>query len=289
MDVDIVESSAMNPPAEPIVKEKISKKGIKRDTATENSESENEKLNTCQAKKSKSTLSASKSEIIAYKATIEEQNRIILSLQEQITAITDRLEKLETNIPKTVQPGPKTFAELFTPKRNDEDVILLSRMQKERNETARIEKNVIIAGLSMHGSTKEEIDSNDKSEVTKVLTKLGANFAEIKRISRITNTQQQTQQTPKLILVEFHEIAKKEEVCKKAHTLRTAGDDFKGIYVNEDKTKSQRKLEKELREERNRRNSELEVDAESGRHLGTHNNRKFSWGIRFSELRRIFV
>ena len=73
MDVDIVESSAMNPPAEPIVKEKISKKGIKRDTATENSESENEKLNTFQAKKLKSTLSASKAEIIAYKATIEEQ------------------------------------------------------------------------------------------------------------------------------------------------------------------------------------------------------------------------
>ena len=92
----------MKPPAEPIVKEKSSKKGVKRDTATENSESESEKLNNCQAKKSKSSLSASKAEIIAYKATIEEQNRIIRSLQENIAAITDRLEKLETNIAKTV-------------------------------------------------------------------------------------------------------------------------------------------------------------------------------------------
>ena len=76
MDVDIVEFSAMNPPAEPIVKEKNSKKGIKRDTA-ENSESENEKLNACQAKKSKSTLSASKTEIVAYKATIEEPHHTV--------------------------------------------------------------------------------------------------------------------------------------------------------------------------------------------------------------------
>ena len=296
MIVDPVESSPMNPPAASIEKETKSKRGVKRDTANENSDSENEKLTTCETKKSRSTGSASKAEINAYKATIEEQNRTILeqnrtitNLIEQITSIIGRLNKLEANAPKTAQTGQKTFADLFTPKRNDEDVLLLSRIQKERNESARIEKNVIITGLSMHGSNKEEIDSNDKGEVTKVLTKLGAKISDIKRTSRITNTQQQEQQTPKLILVEFNEITKKEEVCKKAHTLRKAGDEFKGIYVNEDKTESQRKLEKELREERNRRNNELEVDADSGRHLGTHNNRKFSWGIRSSELRRIFI
>ena len=64
----------------------------------------------------------------------------------------------------------------------------------------------------MHGSNKEEIDSNDKGEVTKVLTKLGAKIYDIKRIIRITNTEQQEQQTTKLILVELNEIAKKEEV-----------------------------------------------------------------------------
>ena len=65
--------------------------------------------------------------------------------------------------------------------------------------------------------------------------------------------------------------------------------DFQNVYINRDKTRSERLLDKELRVERSKRNATLEEQDEEGRHLGSYNGKKFYWGIRFGELRRIFV
>ncbi len=52
---------------------------------------------------------------------------------------------------------------------------------------------------------------------------------------------------------------------------------FTGIYVNEDRTRAQREMDKALRDERNRRNADL--DQSSGRPTGTHDQLKFTWAI----------
>ncbi len=64
-------------------------------------------------------------------------------------------------------------------------------------------------------------------------------------------------------------------------------DEYKGVYVNKDKTKVERLAEKELRIERNSLNDKLPY-VDKGRHYGLQDERKFYWGIRFGELRKIF-
>ena len=73
----------------------------------------------------------------------------------------------------------------------------------------------------------------------------------VKQIRRIQNSDK----TPgKKILVTFHEPETKQEACQLAYKLRKAGHRFANIYLNEE---IQRVIDKELRDERTRRNNEL--------------------------------
>jgi hypothetical protein len=60
------------------------------------------------------------------------------------------------------------------------------------------------------------------------------------------------------------------------------------VYINKDMTRAERMAEKELRDERNKRNGELTEQDTNGRPRGTFNGKKFYWGVRFGELRKIF-
>ena len=79
----------------------------------------------------------------------------------------------------------------------------------------------------------------------------------------------------------------KEIICRNARKLRE-GNDFVNIYINEDKTKSQSLIDKELRDERNKRNNMLQ---DLGRHLGDkeYGTGKYYWTIRSGALKKILV
>ena len=80
----------------------------------------------------------------------------------------------------------------------------------------------------------------------------------------------------------------KEIICRNARKLRE-GNDFVNIYINEDKTKSQSLIDKELRDERNKRNNMLQDLG--GRHLGDTEDGtgKYYWAIRSGALKKILV
>ena len=81
-----------------------------------------------------------------------------------------------------------------------------------------------------------------------------------------------------------------ELICKNAKKLRDKGKDFVDIYINEDRTKSQRFIDKEQRDERNKRNNKLPVV--DGRHQGEAEDgsgKYYYWAIRSGELKKILV
>ena len=99
------------------------------------------------------------------------------------------------------------------------------------------------------------------------------------------------------MVVTIFEHEFKTDLCKKACKLRTLGNDFLNIYVNEDRTKNQRIIDKALRDERNKRNNAFELQTcpantnESTRRLGNDadNGKMYYWAIRHDALKKIFI
>jgi hypothetical protein len=75
---------------------------------------------------------------------------------------------------------------------------------------------------------------------------------------------------------------------KGAKNLRD-NDSYKGVYVNRDMTRTERIIQKQLRDDRNKRNNEDLKETGKGKWpRGTHGGKLFHWGIRDGEVRRIF-
>jgi len=124
-----------------------------------------------------------------------------------------------------------------------------------------------------------------------MLKAIGAENCAIKRTNRLAKANSSAQQSRPLI-VELNERNDKLLVCANASKLRTFSN-LNKVFINEDKKVAQRVEEKKLREERDARNEALtEIDSE-GRHFGRFTDsakveHKFFWGIRGSELKRIY-
>ena len=200
--------------------------------------------------------------------------------------------KNQLNQPQTRDSGPlwsNFFNSATTPNsKNDQGVLLIAQLNKENKEKCQIEKNAILSGFPKEGADNEAIALNDKDKVTKVLNALGtgAGIDDVKRISRISSA---SNQDLKLIKIEFKTTETKSLVCKSAHKLRSS-QSFNNIYLNEDKTKAERMLDKKLRDERNTRNLGFTDLDENGRPCATHTNgRKFYWGVRSGVLDRVYT
>ena len=157
---------------------------------------------------------------------------------------------------------------------------------KELNESERIENNVIISNLTKVGANETEIQTNDTASVNRIMTILDINQEKIKKISRI-----KTQNTnANLILVEFKEKEYQTTALRNWNDVKNV-EEFKNLFINKDKTKAERLAESKLRAERNKRNQELPDKDEQGRPISAgegNQNRKFYWGIRFGELKKIY-
>ncbi len=91
--------------------------------------------------------------------------------------------------------------------------------------------------------------------------------------------------------ITFNNIEEKQNALKNAKLLKdTKG--MKNVYINSDKTQSERLLVRNLRLEKNGRNQQLQQSEGRLRYGikedGPNKGKKFYWGIRWGELREIY-
>ena len=143
---------------------------------------------------------------------------------------------------------------------------------------------MIISGINKVGTNADEINVNDLEMVDEVLQKLKVSRDNVTKQSRLETGNSNSN----LIVVEFKETQYLNRALMHSSSLKEQ-DKFKQVYINRDKTRDERKYERLLRQERNKRNSDLTVKDEQGRPYGLHNDKKFYWGIRYDELNRIYI
>lgn len=176
-------------------------------------------------------------------------------------------------------------------RQSDQAQALMASVNKEITEKARIENNIIVSGVGIGVDDDEDIRKVDA--VLKVLKVDRNRVRRQRRIKSSDNSERRSRGELDMIVLELKDEEAKLTALRNARNLRDT-EDLKKVYVNPDKTPSERALERELRAERNRRNEKLSEVSE-GRHRygvkpsGHHRaGKKFYWGIRWNELREIY-
>jgi hypothetical protein len=194
-------------------------------------------------------------------------NDEIGSLRKTNKELNERVSKLETSNASDggTTPGQPLFSSLFT-----------------------TEQNIIVSGIpEAPNGSEEEKAAHDKTSVEALLTALGTRLTDMKSHKRIKTNYEK----PNLILIEFHRFDSADMVAEplsNAKKLRT-NETFKGVYINRDMTKAERIIEKRLRDESNRKNEEdLRETGDGEGPCRLYQGRRFHWGIRLGEVRRIF-
>ena len=207
----------------------------------------------------------------------EEQERKIIDLENELK---------KTNVEGAVPNQNALFTSFFNNKTSEKEAIMLNKVRKELNESERIENNVIISNLKKVGANETEIQTNDTASVNKIMSILDINQDKIRKITRI-----KTQNTnANLILVEFKEKEYQTTALRNWNDVKSE-EEFNNLFINKDKTKAERMADSKLRAERNKRNEELPEKDAQGRPISASEgsqNRKFYWGIRFGELKKIY-
>lgn len=144
----------------------------------------------------------------------------------------------------------------------------------------------MISGVLATGTEPADIASNDNTQIDKILKKLGSSVS-----ARTFRTKTTDPKHSKLI-VELNDANTRTDVFANAHSLRAAGAEFNGIFVNEDRTKLQRQIYFKLRQKCKQLNSDLIDQTTEGKHYdlfdnGANQGNKFVWAIRDSALKRV--
>jgi hypothetical protein len=189
-----------------------------------------------------------------------------------------RDEKIAELIKKAAAPANAWF------KKPEAEIYFLAKVRQEQSESERIKRNVIISGIPETGNDENEKLTNDNGRVEEVLNAVGLSRNTVQRQVRLRSPMNPN---AKLILVEFTEVEHRDTALKRSGVLKT-NQSFKDVYLNQDMTKAERVAERDLRKERNELNASLPDKDGVGRQRGEHNGRKFYWGIRSGELRRIY-
>lgn len=142
--------------------------------------------------------------------------------------------------------------------------------QKERERRSR---NVIVFGIKQ--SEKEDLSDkmeDDKQAIASILDELKFDKQKVVHMRRFRQKDDPNYIPP--ILLQLDCERSKIEALSASKNLR-GQDKFKNIYIKPDLTEAERKLDKQLRQQRNEKN---EYEKQSGQ--------PFRWGIRGYGLRR---
>jgi len=220
-------------------------------------------------------------------AKVKQQSNEIKELQQKVSNLEQK-QKAETEAPVL-----QTWSMMVSGKKQSEQQqVLIASVNKELREKERIENNVIISGIGAGNS-----DDQDLAKVDEVLQALkldrGIHVKSQRRIK--TNRTTRAGNPIDMIVVEFKDETAKNTALRGAKTLST-NESLKKVYINPDKTPSERVLEVTLRTARDEKNKSLThvKDGTEGRHRygilpagHPKADKKYYWGIRWNELRQI--
>ena len=129
-------------------------------------------------------------------------------------------------------------------RQSDQAQALMASVNKEITEKARIENNIIVSGVGIGVDDDEDIRKVDA--VLKVLKVDRNRVRRQRRIKSSDNSERRSRGDLDMIVVEFKDEQAKLTALRNARNLRDT-EDLKRVYVNPDKTPSERALERELR------------------------------------------
>lgn len=224
--------------------------------------------------------------------TLKKMHKYVMALVSIVKAQKDQIKEMATEIadlkanPVTNNAAPAlSWASVISnSKKPESTMVMIANVRKELSETERIQNNVVISGAGY-----SESEDTDKERVNEVLEVLNLDRDQVKYQRRIKSANGSRLDK---IVVTFKETKFKQQAISKSKDLKDRTG-FEQVYVNPDKTQCERVHERNLREERNRRNQELKGGTE-GRHRygikssGQYEGKKFYWGIRWGELREIY-
>jgi hypothetical protein len=228
------------------------------------------------------------------KETIATLNTLVNSLKQQ--------EEDGQTTPQTrgYSNGPKaSFASILKSdaKKNEADMVMITQVTQEFKEREKIERNLIVHGIDENDGSEQENLRHDKSKIEGLLDFIGIDKTVCKRITRIknrkspsTNTPPNYQERPKpgIIIIELSDKTHKKDILLAAKSLQDSH--LKNVYINPDKTPTERALDRKLREEKKSRNDILpHAETINGVTLKYEivDGKRWFWGIRNDRLVRV--
>ncbi len=204
--------------------------------------------------------------------TSKKMHKYVMALVKIVKEQSVKIKELETKLASTearLQDPSRGTGALWSnvvngKKPSEQTQVLIASVNKKINEKARIENNVIISGVGV-GSEGE-----DTEKVDKVLKALNLDrSSHVKSQRRIKSSNKGNENPPgralDMIVVEFKNEEAKIKALREAKKLR--GTELSNVYINPDKTPSERALERQLRLERNKRKDAFtNVKEGEGRH-----------------------
>ncbi|RNA34349.1 hypothetical protein BpHYR1_002845, partial [Brachionus plicatilis] len=181
---------------------------------------------------------------------------IVKAQKDQIKEMATEIADLKANpVTNNAAPALSWASVISNSKKPESTMVMIANVRKELSETERIQNNVVISGAGY-----SESEDTDKERVNEVLEVLNLDRDQVKYQRRIKSANGSPLDK---IVVTFKETKFKQQAISKSKDLKDRTG-FEQVYVNPDKTQCERVLERNLREERNRRNQELKEALKGG-------------------------
>ena len=195
-----------------------------------------------------------------------------------ITELNRELMVLKTNGFPEGQLSTSYSSIVKGKKNNELENVILAKVAKQIKDKESKQKNITIIGIKEADNTlsSEEKTNEDKQNLGKILSKMQIDETKMKKFFRLRKTNSSNQ--PGLIIVEFHDLEDQTSAIKNSRLLKN-DEEFKNIYINRDLTPAELELDKKLRTERNKKNSELQ-QGEGRLKYGHSNGHDYYFGIR---------
>lgn len=220
---------------------------------------------------------------------VNEQEEDIYGLVSIIKDLRNQMKALQVQVNDTkhqVHPNvEQVVTDIVNAKHNEATNAHVHKCSKELVDRTKAERNVVISGLDDNTDTEQ-----DNKRINEVLSKIGAPACKSTRRIRLRNSTPSDSRPP-LVIVEFDTITAKHHTLKVAKSLRSIPELSK-VYINPDKTATERATDKVLRDSRNVKNKTLDHElTPDGRLRYSINDKgqKWYWGIRNGELHPIII
>ena len=205
-----------------------------------------------------------------------------------LKTIIDHIQKLDNRVKaleldnetkqRVIDDQAATISNLSTtntakPNRGWEKATIIADLRQELKQVKTKENNIIISGLNEH---------NIKVQIDAVLNEVGVGDANTVRKEKL-----RTKTKTSLVVVEFSDISAKLKAVKNARLLRNK-ESFNNIYLNSDKTQSERIAEKLVRDEVKQLNANLPNKDDDNKPYDTEKDEKFRWVAGSTKPRKLF-